>query len=125
MSNGIDSIVQKITEEIIAFLEEEINDFEIMNALTPIIPSLVDLAIKEGEVVAMDVVRGISKEGSYDHWKKLIEASSPSNRIVIMEQSRQLAVIDAFNKADLDERKKQLIQDVIKVLLRIVPALLL
>ena len=117
-------LVSKITEKLLDVLKDVITDEEIADKIAPVIPSLVELGLKEGQETAEHVLAGLASGDTYPHWKILIQASSYQNRIIIMESGRQAAIEDIARKLEQDKRAKEVLSIILKVLFSILPLLL-
>lgn len=99
-----DEIVQKLTEKLGIFLQEQLGEQAFNDYLVTLLPAVVSLAVAEGILAAETVVIGLTSGNTQPYWDALIRAASPADRIPIMETTRQAAIQDTLN---IIKRKEQ------------------
>ena len=116
---------QALTTRLMTELGELLDNSEMLEVIAPIVPSIVDLAMREGEDRATELLSGIvSDDTSYAAWQLLIESSTPENRILIMETTRQAAIKEMLLEIEDNERTKEWFVAFFKLLSVVVPLLL-
>lgn len=107
MSDEQGELLNQLAEAILTALSNALGEIEnkpaIEAALADLVPSLLSYALEYGVTDMQAILDRLTKKNDQADWRKLIDASSPDNRVKIMEAQRQQAIAETLAKISRDK----------------------